>query len=307
MKTLFLIFLLLPPFVAAVSAQGVNVCSGTVKRLEKFESKFVDARNVDVWLPDGYSAKKKYAVLYMHDGQMLFDASTTWNKQEWEVDETIGRLLKNGKIKDVIVVGVWNNGEKRRMEYAPQKAFNYLSPQDKIKLAAEVDPNTKKPLFGELLADNYLRFLVQELKPYIDKNFSTKKDRDNTFVAGSSMGGLISMYAISEYPEIFGGAACLSTHWVGLFRADNNPIPAAIMAYMRDKLPAPKNHKIYFDYGTATLDALYPPFQAQVDEIMRKKGFTETNWTTRAFAGEDHSEKAWAKRFEIPLMFLLGK
>ena len=126
MLKLFLLIIYLT-FGGSVFAQ-VNVSSGTVKRLEKFASKYVDARNVDVWLPDGYSPKKKYAVLYMHDGAMLYDATTTWNKQEWSVDETLGKLIKEGKVKDVIVVGVWNNGEFRHSEYYPQKSLEFLPP-----------------------------------------------------------------------------------------------------------------------------------------------------------------------------------
>jgi enterochelin esterase-like enzyme len=121
------------------------------------------------------------------------------------------------------------------------------------------------------------------------------------------MGGLISLYAISEYPDIFGGAACLSTHWPGLRDMKDNPIPAAFFAYMRAHLPAPKKHKIYFDYGDQTLDALYPPLQKQADEVMKSKGFTAKNWLTRFFPGADHSEKSWAARLDAPLLFLLKR
>lgn len=293
---------------ALAQQQGVKVASGTVRRFEKFSSKHIAPRNVDVWLPEGYDGKKRYAVLYMHDGQMLFDSTTTWNHQEWRVDETMSKLLKAKKIKDCIVVGAWNIPELRFREYGPQKPVRYLSEADRKVLAAEKDARTKPILSDSLLSDNYLRFLVKELKPFVDSVFDTKTDRKNTFVAGSSMGGLISMYAICEYPEVFGGAACLSTHWPGpIFRTENNPVPAAFMAYLKDHLPSPKTHKIYFDHGTAALDALYPPFQKQADAVMRAKGFTAKNWMTRAFEGEDHSEKAWARRLEVPLVFLLKK
>jgi len=286
-----------------------KVASGTLQRFADFPSKHVAPRNVDVWLPEGYNSKKRYAVLYMHDGQMLFDSASTWNHQEWGVDETMSKLLKEKKIRQSIVVGVWNIPELRRREYGPQKPFGYLSAADQQMVAAEKDPRTQQSVLGEgLLSDNYLKFLVTELKPFVDSVFSTRPDRKNTFVAGSSMGGLISMYAICEYPEVFGGAACLSTHWVGpIFRAENNPVPAAFMAYLKDHLPTPKTHKIYFDHGTTTLDALYPPFQKQADEVMRSKGFSNKNWMTRAFEGKDHSEKAWAERLDVPLFFLLKK
>jgi predicted alpha/beta superfamily hydrolase len=285
---------------ASVFAQ-VNVVSGTVKRLEKFPSKYVDARNVDVWLPDGYSAKKKYAVLYMHDGQMLFDAATTWNKQEWQVDETVGKLIKDGKIKETIVVGVWNNGDFRHSEYFPQKTLELLPAETR-------DYIVKNNLKNKPQADNYLKFLVEELKPYIDKNFSTKPDRKNTFIAGSSMGGLISIYAICEYPNVFGGAAGISTHlpMIGDTKTPHSEaVPAAFRTYLEKNLPKADSRKIYFDYGDQTLDAYYPPLQKKVDEIMKAKSWTEKAWITRSFPGEDHSEKSWAKRLNIPLEFLL--
>jgi enterochelin esterase-like enzyme len=281
--------------------------SGTIQRFENFASKFVALRHVDVWLPEGYTPQKKYAVLYMHDGQMLYDSTTTWNKQEWAVDETISQLTQTHKIRDCIVVGVWNGGKLRHSEYFPQKPFESLSQATQDSLLG-VNRNTNQILFGaKVQSDQYLKFLVKELKPFIDKKFATLKDAANTFIAGSSMGGLISMYAICEYPKVFGGAACLSTHWVGVFTAENNPIPATFMAYLQKKLPNPQNHKIYFDYGTATLDSLYKPFQEQVDVIMFQKGYRAKNWLTQEFVGEDHSEKAWRKRLNIPLGFLLKK
>lgn len=281
----------------------VNVSSGTVKRLEKFASKYVDARNVDVWLPDAYSMKKKYSVLYMHDGQMLFDATTTWNKQEWKVDETVGNLLKKKKIKDLIVVGIWNNGEFRHSEYYPQKTLSYLPEETR-------DFIIKKSLKNKPQADNYLKFLVEELKPYIDKNFSTRKDRNNTFIAGSSMGGLISIYGICEYPNIFGGAAGISTHLPMVLDAKTpklETVPESFRSYLEKNLPKANSRKIYFDYGDQTLDQYYPPLQKKVDELMTAKGWTAKRWTTRFFVGENHSELAWAKRFNEPLEWLLKK
>ncbi|MBY0488149.1 MAG: esterase, partial [Flavobacteriaceae bacterium] len=105
------------------NAQEVKVSSGKTQRFENFKSQFVEARNVDVWLPDGYSEKDKYAVLYMHDGNMLYDAESTWNKQAWEVDEVAGKLIAEGKTQKFIVVGIWNNGQKRHPEYFPQKPY----------------------------------------------------------------------------------------------------------------------------------------------------------------------------------------
>jgi len=301
-KTISLIFIFLGMI---AKAQEAKVTSGKLQRLADFKSKYVDARNVDVWLPDGYSANEKYAVVYMHDGQALFDASITWNKQAWEADAVGGKLIAEGKVQKFIIVGIWNNGLKRHSEYFPQKAFNKLTneQQEFVSKSLLSEGKTNEPF--KPYSDNYLQFIVTELKPYIDKTFSTKTDAAHTFIAGSSMGGLISMYAICEYPKVFGGAACLSTHWTGIFKADNNPVPAVFFDYLRSHLPDPKNHKIYFDHGDQTLDALYPQFQKQADSIMTEKGFTSKNWMTRFFPGENHSEEAWRKRLNIPFEFLL--
>jgi predicted alpha/beta superfamily hydrolase len=285
-----------------------KVSSGSLERIENLSSKYVTSRNIDIWLPENYSDTKKYAVLYMQDGQMLYDAETTWNKQAWEVDDVLGKLINESKIQEVIVVGIWNGGSTRHIDYFPQKPFESLTKtqQDSIYNA---NRSNGQSVFnnGKINSDNYLKFIVQELKPTIDKRYSVYNDNAHTFVAGSSMGGLISLYAICEYPKIFGGAGCLSTHWPGIFGLENNPIPNAFFAYLKKNLPNPKDHKIYFDYGTATLDAMYQTLQPKVDAIMKSKEYDNSNWLTKKFEGDDHSEKSWSNRFSIPMEFLLGK
>lgn len=297
-------------FFMHVNAQNEipNVVSGKIERVENFKSEFVTARNVDIWLPEGYCLENKYSVLYMHDGQMLYDAEKSWNKQAWDVDDIASKLRKSGKLKDFIVVGIWNGGENRHPDYFPQKPFESLSQVEKDTINAQLKLShvpLKKAFCPQ--SDNYLKFLVKELKPYIDKKYSVRTNKENTFVAGSSMGGLISMYAICEYPNIFGGAACLSTHWVGTFTLENNPIPNAFVKYLSENLPNPKTHKIYFDCGDQTLDALYPEIQKKVDSLMISKGYDKANWITKYFPGENHSEKSWSKRLNIPLEFLFEK
>ena len=282
-----------------LTAQEVNVTSGQVVRHADFPSDFVDPRNVDVWLPVGYSHEKSYSVLYMHDGQMLFDATTTWNEQEWGVDEVMTRLKKENKIRDCIVVGIWNNGDKRHAEYFPQRSWDYVSKSKQEKILKAKHSNVHPGMFKQgLLADNYLRFLVRELKPFIDSTYRTYPCKENTFIMGSSMGGLISCYAICEYPGVFGGAICMSTHWPA--------INGVTLKYVADNLPNPATHKIYFDYGTATLDSLYEPYQLKVDAMMLKRGYQQDiNFISRKFKGAAHTETDWEKRLHIPLKFML--
>lgn len=280
--------------------------SGRIERLNGFASKYIAARNVDVWLPPGYSDKQKYAVLYMHDGQMLFDAAITWNKQEWRADEVAAQLMAEGKVRPFIIVGVHNAGKGRNSEYFPQKTFDALPKrsQDKVlnMTLADKSPLFKAPFSG----DDYLKFLVSELKPYIDRHYSVHTKASDTALMGSSRGGLISLYAISEYPQVFGSAASLSTHWPIKYDMDDNPYPDQLLSYMRENLPDPASHRLYFDYGTATLDALYPPLQAKADAVLREKGYNAGNWQTREFPGAEHSENAWSARLDIPLQFLFG-
>ena len=281
-------------------AQAVpQVTTGSIERLENFSSQFVDARHIDVWLPEGYNASQRYRVLYMHDGQMLFDPATTWNQHTWGVDVTMGRLIAEGRVGPTIVVGIWNNGKYRHAEYFPQKHLAFLP-------EAVRNRHVQEALQGKPQADNYLRFIVQELKPFIDKRYATREDASATFIMGSSMGGLVSVYAMNEYPQVFGGAAGLSTHWVGIHKA-SAALPLAAFNYLRDNLADPATHRLYQDHGTLGLDALYAPYQVFVDAVVRDKGYTDASYATRVFAGTGHNEKAWAERLAIPLLFLMGK
>ena len=302
----FCFFLLVNQF--ELLAQLPKPSNGRIERIENLSSKYVPARNVDVWLPDNYSASKKYAVLYMQDGQMLFDSSITWNKQEWGVDETLTQLMQKKKIRDCIVVGIWNGGISRHAEYFPQKPFEALS-KDQQKIVYDSYRSGGQSIFSGLSisSDKYLKFLVEELKPFIDKTYSTLTDPSNTLVAGSSMGGLISMYALCEYPNVFGGAACLSTHWPGLFYMENNPVPSSFFSYLNKHLPAPGQHQIYFDHGTETLDSMYASLQLEVDAIMKEKKYRPSQWISRSWPGQDHSEKSWRSRLEVPVTFLLKR
>jgi enterochelin esterase-like enzyme len=294
-------------FYAISFGQLPKVVTGTIQRLDSFHSKYITQRNVDIWLPAGYEKGKKYSVIYMHDGQMLFDASNTWNHASWDVDDVVSKLYSTNKMPATIVVGIWNGGATRHADYFPQKPFESLSKEQQKNIYAAARANGYSVFNNSYIqSDAYLQFIVQELKPYIDSAFSTYKDAQHTFIGGSSMGGLISMYAICEYPKVFGGAFCMSTHWPGIFSMKDNPIPNAFYNYLGAHLPSPKNHKIYFDYGSLTLDSLYAPLQKQVDKVMRKKGYDAHSWMTLHFEGADHSEQSWNKRLDQPLSFLFS-
>lgn len=278
------------------AATAIAVGSGTVNSYF-FRSKLVDSRNIEIWLPDGYNLNKKYAVLYMHDGQMLFNPAITWNQQAWMVADTLGKLLGKGLIQNTIVVGIDNNGNKREAEYFPQAVVSAIPDPEKTDLL--------NLMSGGPEADNYLKFIVTELKPYIDQNYPVFTDQKHTFIGGSSLGGLISLYALCSYPDVFSDIFCMSTHWIGTFYK-NTQIPSAIINYLDKNLPAPAGHKIYFDHGTAGLDSMYSDAQLRIDSLMAAKGYAGADYKSLVFPGGDHNENSWKARFRFPALFVLS-
>ncbi len=265
---------------------SVPVRFGRLQRYHGFRSDYVAPRTVDVWIPPEHTGPNpRLPVIYMQDGQNSFDPRTSFAGVDWGIDEAMRDLIGAAKISPAIVVAIWNT-PRRSSEYMPQRAL-------------ELSPSWLSR--GRLpLADRYLNFLVHELKPFIDRHYPTLPSPENTFTMGSSMGALISIYAVCEYPDRFGGSACISTHWPA--------VGGATVNYLKTALPDSGHHRFYFDYGTATVDALYEPYQKEVDRILREKGYTRgQDWITLKFEGAEHSEKAWRKRVRIPLEFLLGK
>ena len=287
---------------------------GTFHHIESFKSEHVEDRPVDIWLPDGYekNADQQYSVMYLHDGQMMFDQPTSplnkgvlmqiWGFYAklrygtgffWDVDKTVARLIEEGSIDPIILVSVYNLPKvKRRTEYMPQKMITEQIATEFLHKESDIRKE-------DITSDKYLRFLVDELKPYVDQNYRTKSDQSNTFIMGSSMGGMISAYAISEYPEVFGGAACLSTHW---------PLGGnSVTSWYENHWPQAGNHRIYFDRGTESYDSTYGPGQAHMDSIMERNGFIrDKDWRSLVFEGESHTPSSWRKRLHIPLEFLLS-
>jgi enterochelin esterase-like enzyme len=307
-----LLALLMLLFAAAPAAAGdplgpVHVSAGTIVDLGIVKSQYTDPRRVVVWLPTGYKPQgPKYSVLYMHDGQNLFDKATAGYGMEWEIDEHLDALIRAGKVRPTIVVGIWNT-PKRLQEYVPSKAFATLPPDYRAKVRALYG--------GDPLSDGYLKFLVRELKPAIDKRFNVRTDRANTAIMGSSMGSLISLYAIDEYPQVFGGAGMMSTHWPLVINPDGKPVSeadyevvsAAFERYLAPALPDPRTHRLYFDHGSETLDAVYKRYQDRVDAVVARRGYKQdVNWLTRSFPGQKHNEISWASRVDVPLQFLLA-
>ena len=308
-KALFALFVLLGAVPALADSQtgpAPHVSAGTIVDLGVLQSKYADPRRVVVWLPSGYQAKgPKYAVLYMHDGQNLFDTKSAGYGMEWQIDENLDRLIREKKVRPTIVVGIWNT-PKRLQEYVPSKAFKGLPNEYRAKVRALYG--------GDPLSDGYLKFIVDELRPMIDRRFNVKTDAANTAIMGSSMGSLISLYAIDEYPHVFGMAGMMSTHWPLVITPDNKPIPddeyeivsSAFERYLAPALPDPATHRLYFDHGSETLDANYARYQDRVDGVVARRGYRQwSNTLSLSFPGQKHNEISWASRVAVPLQFLL--
>ena len=297
---------LLLRFVSAAPGPAAppSAAPGRVEHLADFPSKFVKPRHVDVWLPPDYPRPGvRYAVVYMQDGQNLFHPATSYGGVAWEVDSTLAAL--GPAVRPCIVVGLWNS-DRRFTEYTPAKPYAAMPAAARARIEQE------RP--GAPLSDAYLKFLVKELKPYVDKHLRTAPRREDTFVAGSSMGGLIALYAALEYPNTFGGAACFSTHWPLSLRENPSDFTTAMVQYLNYRLSRPyvKPPRLYFDYGSATLDARYQAHQQRIDSLLRAIRYRpyhadSTMWRTRRFAGAAHNEAAWEKRVGPALQFLLGQ
>lgn len=281
--------------ITCMTACNSTVNCGNITIYEDFESQYVAPRTVRVWTPSNYDPQTKYDVIYMHDGQNLFDSTITWNGEEWGVDETLSRLMSEGRIRPCIVVGM-DCGSLRYEEYYPSRICESI-------------PDGVLPEGFIPLGDEYLKFIVEEVKPFIDANYSTYGDAAHTFVSGSSCGGLISSYALCEYPEIFSGAACLSTHsnlWNPNTESDQSASAEAYLDYLRQNLPADAGHKLYMDCGDQTIDAGYEKTQKAINKMIATLDWQD-NYMYRFFPGHAHTEKDWNARFDIPVLYLLAK
>ena len=245
-----------------------EIVGKVVYHKEVFSPILNNKRDIVVWLPTGYNPHKnpdkKYPVLYMHDGQNIMDPKTAYVGKDWRIDETIMKLIKQKKIKEIIVVGIYNSPD-RLDEYSWSEK-----------------------------GQNYLKFIVTELKPFIDSTYKTLSDKENTAIMGSSMGGLISFYAAWHYPDVFSMAACLSSS----FYYNNDRSIKQVEEYTGHK----KHIRFYIDHGEDGSNRGQRMFVE-----LSKKGYVIGQDIDYFYApGAEHSEKDWAARLERPLLFFFG-
>jgi predicted alpha/beta superfamily hydrolase len=259
-----------------------HTLTGNIKRHRAFPSKVLgNRRDVLVYLPPGYRrfSRKDYPVLYLHDGQNVFDAATAFGGVEWGVDETAERLIQKKLIEPLIVVAAANTGEERIHEYAPTRGV--------------IDTRAKRKKRSRGLARLYGHFLMDELKPFIDRKYRTKREAAFTGLGGSSLGGLATLAIGILYPQAFSRLIVMSPSiWWDDF---------AIYRLV-DSIEQKPPLKIWLDTGTVE------PGWEQARELCNR--LIEKDW--RLFddlqyleaKGADHSEAAWARRVEPALRFL---
>lgn len=234
--------------------------TGEVRYHKQFEGRSVLPRDIIVWLPPGYDSlsDKYYPVLYMHDGQNIFDPSTSSFGSDWQVDEVTDSLIRVKSIQGIIIVGIKNTKE-RGQEY-----------------------NHTKPGYA------YINFIIEELKPFIDMTYRTLPDCNNTSVCGSSSGGLISFIMGWEYPDVFSKSACFSP----AFKISNIDYIAPVKNYMGAK----KNLNIFIYNGGIGLEEQLQPGIDEMILVLKDKGFIENqDLLFIKDSSAEHNESAWAK------------
>jgi enterochelin esterase-like enzyme len=271
----------------SASAQRQHTLTGDIRQHKSFHSKLLDNdRDLVIYLPPGYqaNAKKRYPVLYLHDGQNLFDGATSYiPAMEWRVDETAQRLIAAGKIEPLIIVGVNNTGKDRIDEYTPVQ-------------------DTRRKI-GEK-ADLYGRMLVEELKPFIDANYRTIQDAQHTGLGGSSLGGLVSLYLGLKYPSVFGRLAVVSP---SVWFADKHIVTHANALVGKPKV------RIWMDMGTreggnaAEAEKAVADVRLLRDTLVRKGWKPGKDLEYFEAEGAEHNESAWAERVERILTFLFPR
>lgn len=252
-----------------------NTASTNVRILsENFSIPQLNAtRKIWIYLPADYAtSKKRYPVIYMEDGQNLFDDQTSFSG-EWKVDETLDALFGKGE-KQAIVIGIDNGGSERLNEYSPWKNVKYGGGK------------------GDLYAD----FLAQTLKPYVDQHYRTRPSAKNTGLIGSSMGGLISFYTGMKYPEKFGKLGIFSpSFW---FAKDD------LKEYLNQHSKKLRSTHFYFLAGSKESEEMVSDI-GEVIQILKKQ-VPEKNIKTKFDEYGTHSESYWAKEFQAAYLWLFN-
>lgn len=252
---------------------------------------------VYVWKHSQHNDSISSKVIYLNDGQMLFDTTNSWNKQAWQIDETLELLISEKQIDQYIVVAIPNLGKRRDACYIPQDLLDYVSDTAATLLV-------EQQMLGAPLANEYVLFLANTIIPFINTHYLTSGNSEN-IIGGSSKGALIALYALTKFPDLFGGALCFSTHWPILMTDTSRTYAIGFLKYLSANCYKLKGNKIYFDHGTIGLDAQYEKFQLEANQILKRCSIKSTQFFYHIAPGAEHNEAAWNLRFKYGLLKLL--
>lgn len=292
---------------AALLAGSVLAASdqGRLLEYEKVAAAGLPVQRLTIWLPPGYDrSSRRYPVLYMHDGHNLFDPAKSNFNKVWAADKAMLKAVRGGRVEPHIIVGIWAPGPDRYRQYLPQSLYEAASGTPRAAMDAMIG--------GPVISQAYLNWLAGPLKQWVDASFRTRPGRDNTAIMGSSMGGLMSCYAILERPYTYGRAGCISTHWPAADpRAVGEANPQLIAlwdGWFAARLGQPQGRRIWLDHGTATLDASYAPYQQAIDARFAASGWQRgRDWQSTVYPGAEHEENAWAARLPEVFVWLLAR
>jgi predicted alpha/beta superfamily hydrolase len=259
-----------------------HTLTGNIREHRGFRSKILaNRRNVLVYLPRGYRrfSRRRYPVLYLQDGQNVFDAATSFAGVEWGVDETAQRLIRKNLIEPLIIVAIANTGDDRIHEYAPTRGV--------------IDATAKRKKRSLGLARQYGRFLIEELKPYIDKRYRTKGEAEFTGLGGSSLGGLLTLSLGLWFPNVFTKLIVMSPSVWWDYQA---------VVKMVEKLDEKPPLQIWLDTGTR--EPGWERARTLRDALVEKGWRLYNDLQYMEVEGADHSEGAWAARVDPALRFL---
>ncbi len=285
---------------------------GRVSNVFSLPHKTLGARRFRVWTPPNYQKENTYPLIFAFDGEMLFSDEQTWNGLTWELDKVAEKWILQGELSPCIIVAVYSGGPRQRFqELLPENVFNKFTKAQKNALyQAYYEGGLVIP---EAVCSNALNtFIAQDLLPFLRREYVSSYSESPTYIMGSSMGGLAALNALCEFPDIFTGAGCLSTHWpVVLPTSDMDefqkpPVSDQMLAYFCAKLAKIAHKKLYFDYGDQELDAAYPELQKRMDQALINMEYPQQLWVSKHFPGDGHSERAWSARVHEALQFLIN-
>ena len=277
--------------------------SGRTVDVASLEAEGLPQQRVTIWLPPEYDSqpKKHFSVLYMWDGQNLFDPAQTHYGKAWMVQEVLNGMVARGEAEPHIVVGIWSPpGKDRYRIYVPQFAAGARG-----ELAKDVAGMAGGPIASQLQLD----WVADTLVPRIDSEYRTRAGADGRTIAGASMGGVMSCYAIIERPDIFGHSGCVSAHLAlaspDLAPAHRDQIAGLWDGYLDAKLGKPDGRRVWMDHGTQKLDSYYAPWQVMVAHDLSERGWQEgEDYTARVYEGAEHDEIFWNARMAEMLRWL---